>query len=202
MKVLGLDLSSKPGWAVTEDAQKLIEYGTMFDIRENLTLTSAAKHLEDYKLLDIAEAVSLRIRSLILRTDPDLIYIEQSNQGKGLSAMKGQEFIHCSVLRIIREMGYQSRTYYIYAQSWRSLCGQKMTKEDRDHNKLVKTGQARSKIRTKHIAVRWANEKFGLKLRMKDEDQADAIGISVGGYRMHLKSKSVSCSENLEKAFN
>lgn len=183
MKILGLDLSSKPGYALMEEG-RLINHGTLFNLKSKLTPSPAAVHLPDYALQDLAWLVASNIRGLLLDNQPDLIFIEQSNQGSGMSSMKGQEFIHFAVLDAIRKLSCDLKTHYVYSSSWRSACGIKMTKEQRAHNKLVKTKQARGKIRSKHLAVQWANEKFGLSLLMKDEDAADAIGIAYGGHEI------------------
>jgi hypothetical protein len=50
-----------------------------------------------------------------------------------------------------------------------------MNKEDLKNNRDVKAGKKRGKISKKHLAVRMVNEKYGKKLKLKDNDEADAI---------------------------
>lgn len=202
MICLGLDLSSKPGWAVTEDSSRLIGHGTYFDIKKDIVDKPLYHRVPEYRLLDIADSVATAVKFLILEYNPDLIFIEQSNQGAGMSAMKGQEFIHGAVLDKLRCLGQENKTHYVYSSTWRSCCGQKMTKEQKQHNKMVKEGSAKGKIRSKHVAVQWANQKFELSLLMKDEDAADAIGIACGGFANWKRLQDVAASiPDLDKVF-
>lgn len=199
MKVLGLDLSTKPGFAVL-DEEALRSFGTMHDLKSKVERSPAWDHLPDYEFLDIASAVAVKVSKLILDVEPDLVVIEQTNLGRSRVRQKELEFIHSAVLQEIRRIGYQYKTLYLDSSQWRSLCGQKMTKEQRLHNKSVTAGQARGKIRGKHLAVAWCNEKFGLTLKMKDEDAADAISIAYGGLQ-HQKAVLVP-KINVDKMFS
>jgi hypothetical protein len=201
VKVLGLDLSSKPGYALLDEG-KLTHLGTLFKLKDTVSNSVESEHLPDFHLMAVAECVGLAVRQLLLEWQPDLVFIEQSNQGSGMSSMKGQEFIHFAVLQQIKANGYGLRVNYVYSSSWRSACGLKMTKEQRAHNKLVKAGAARGKIRPKHLAVQWANQTFGLSLLMKDEDAADAIGIAYGGYEIWKRKLSAGKDKTpVEQAF-
>lgn len=197
MICLGLDLSTKPGFALIEDGVKLIKYGTMFELQRKLEPNGLDA---DYDLMDRSLEVAAQIVNFVKENHADLIVIEQSNQGRGLTSMKSQEFIHFAVLQKLREAGLQDKVSYIYGATWQSLSFGKMTKEQKDHNKMVRDGKARGRIKKKHQAVQWVNKTFGLKLLMKDEDTADAIGIAYGGWKRHV-SRPTTPEPDLDKLF-
>lgn len=188
MIVLGLDLSTKPGFAIIEDGQ-LRSYGTKFDLQRKIQPSVGFD--PDYDLMDRALEIADALVCAFNLDEVDLISIEQSNQGSGLVAMKSQEFIHFAVLQRVRQAGHHAKVSYILSPTWQSLCGQRMTKEQRKHNKAVKAGLARGKIRKKHLSVQWANATFGLQLRMKDEDAADAIGIAYAGWKRRVEMSKI-----------
>lgn len=183
MRVLGLDLSTKPGFAVMDDGSTLVAHGTAFLLAATVERSPAWDHVLDYMFIDVACRVAQKVAAWIHDFQPDMVAIEQTNQGRSRTTQKELEFIHFAVLQEIRRLGYQYKLTYIDSSRWRSLCEQKMTKEQRKHNKEVTEGKMRGKIRKKHLAVAWANQKFGLSLIMKDEDAADAIGIAYGAWR-------------------
>lgn len=197
MICLGLDLSTKPGYALIEDGVKLIKYGTMFDLQRKLEPNGLDA---DYDLMDRSLEVAREVVAFVRQHQVDLISIEQSNQGFGLVSMKSQEFIHFAVLQELRNAGYQDKVAYILSPTWQSLTFGKMTKEQKAHNKAVREGTARGKITKKHQAVQWANKTFGLSLLMKDEDTADAIGIAYGGWKRHVDRLSTP-KPDLDKIF-
>jgi hypothetical protein len=58
---------------------------------------------------------------------------------------------------------------------WRKIVGLWMSKEDKKNNRQVSIGKKRGKITKKHLSVRMVNEKFNKSLKLKDNDEADAI---------------------------
>lgn len=166
-----------------DDGMNLVSHGTAFRLASIIPRTPAWDHLQDFMFQDLALAVARHVGQLITDHNPDLIAIEQTNQGRSRTTQKELEFIHFAVLAEARRLGVQYKITYIDSSGWRSLCEQKMTKAQKDHNKAVKAKTARGKIKGKHLAVAWANQKFGLKLLMKDEDAADAIGVAYGAWK-------------------
>jgi hypothetical protein len=64
---------------------------------------------------------------------------------------------------------------YMDPSEWRKIVDLKLSKADKDNNKAVKKKEKRGKITRKHLSVRMVNEKFGKSLKIKDNDEADAI---------------------------
>lgn len=184
MKILGLDVSTKTGYAVMDDGV-LTEYGLLkteaFDFNE----------AEDFLMLRRAEHASQKILNLINTHKPDYIFCEQTNAGKYRSSQKQLEFIHCKILTEIVRLNMISKFFYVDTSQWRSRLGVKLSKDQRKHNKNVKNKISKGKITPKHLVVLWVNEKFGLNLLKKDHDICDAIAIGVFGTEEKSASSSV-----------
>lgn len=175
MKTLGLDISTKTGYAVIHDGV-LISHG----------LKVAAKSefpglCEDFWFIARARAMGEEIYKLIVANQPDLIIIEQTNLGQNRMDQKLLEFIHFEVLRRILDMERESQVRYISTSTWRSVLKIKLDKDQKLNNALVKIGKKRGKVTPKHLAVIWANSTYGLDLLKKDHDIADAIALATFG---------------------
>jgi hypothetical protein len=72
----------------------------------------------------------------------------------------------------------------------------RLSTNDKKNNKLVREGKKRGKVTSKHLSVRWANEKYSLSLKIKDNDIADALAIAACGL---LREKEIS-HQTLQKA--
>lgn len=191
MKILGLDVSTKTGFAVIEDGN-LISEGLIKAERVDYF-----DRAEDFSILSRAQKMVDEIHSLIKQCKPDMIFIEQTNAGKFRSAQKQLEFIHCTfLLSLLRfqdtDTDYVRNLRYVDTSKWRSTLEIKLTKDQRKHNKKVKEKSARGKITPKHLAVAWANQTYGLSLKLKDNDRADAIALATFGYLNRGKPLSVS----------
>lgn len=150
-----------------------------------------------------AERVAKFMAELAVQNSPDYIYIEQINLGKSRDTQKFIDFIHCHVLQALEDAGYAQRVRYVDSSQWRSYCGLNMTKDQRDHNKDVSNGIITGKITKKHLAVWWANKKFNLNLKMKDNDAAEAIGIAHTGINRALQeTQNTIKSEDIDKALS
>lgn len=172
MKILGLDVSSKTGFAVLDDG-KLVETGLLKSPAIELPDVEA-----DFSALARAEVMCEKIAKLIIKYRPDAIAIEQTNAGKFRTSQKLLEFTHCLTIRWINGQDMTKRVRYIDTSKWRSGLGIKLTKEQRTHNKAVKAKTARGKVTPKHLAVAWANKTYTLDLLQKDHDIADAIALA------------------------
>lgn len=182
MKILGLDVSTKTGYAVISDGN-LLEEGLLkadeviYDDR-----------VEDFALLTRATIMVGKILEVIKLHKPDMIFVEQTNAGKFRSSQKQLEFIHCVLLDELYQISSPENDYvrvlrYVDTSQWRSNLGIKLSKDERKHNKKVKSKEARGKITPKHLTVRWANSTYGLALKLKDNDRADAIALATFGYK-------------------
>ena len=200
MRVLGLDLSSKTGFAVLDtDVQSkpssLLKYGLI------VAPPDKEYPIEEYRYLDVAIRISIAIGDIITEYKPNLIYIEQSNKGKNRHSQKFIEFIHCEVLTVIQSLGLDTKITYIDTSFWRTALSQRMTKEQRLHNKAVKKGEIRGKITPKHLSVKWVNENYKTEFKLKDNDIADAICVATAGViLLNQIGKNIVDSEMIEKA--
>lgn len=187
MKLLALDLSSSTGWAVLTSGEspeciKLLTYGT-------IALSKPVIEHGDYpwRLLVAAGDVARRVMDVVKEHTPDLIVIEETNLGKSRTTQKFLEFLHCTLLLQLQMWGQLPKLCYVSSSEWRRAIGLKMTKDDRRHNAKVrrdrKAGKkrlGRGKLTWKHLAVDRVNQQFGLGLKQKDDDAADAILLGMG----------------------
>jgi Holliday junction resolvasome RuvABC endonuclease subunit len=196
-RVLSLDISSKTGWNVTissDDGISLLSYGQIPKIPKPDRPYPESYILWAYNCYE-------HIEDLIERHGPDVVVIEETAANSKTShSQKILEWIHFLVAK--RLVGDNIRTVYFLTGEWRKLADSKMTKDESNHNKLVKkykektgskiayndAGKRIGKITKKHVAIRRANEVFGkyfpAPLRKKDEDMADALCL---GLAYHLK---------------
>lgn len=175
--VLGLDISSKTGWAVFED-KKLQRYGTIY----------LDKKVHDfgelpYNYVDFAKEYVKEIITLIAEVKPDEIIIEQTVKSRARFSQKLLEYLHCVLLLELRDTKF--KVYYLSPSIWRKSLGLAMTKEDKKNNAKINKAKKQNKskkelglkgkITRKHLSVRYACAFFGLDLKMKDNDAAEAV---------------------------
>lgn len=182
MKIVGLDMSTHCGWALISDEAGLLGHG-LYETSDK-PLNSL---VEDYFYMARASSISYQVAGLVMQVQPDYIYIEQTNKGRARGSQKQLEFIHFAVLYELKKNNWHHKVRYIDTSDWRKILNIKMTKDDSKHNKRVKSGEIRGKITPKHLAVRWANEMYKQKLKLKDNDIADAMAVATCGI---LKEKT------------
>lgn len=199
MRVLGLDMSTKTGYAILESGT-LIKSGL---ISKEITSSSRSTQgrVIDYVFLDMADEIAEGVRQY-LNPSIDFIYIEQTNQGRNRTSQKQLEFIHSAVLRTIKTSGYADKVRYVDSSAWRSILSIKLTKLDSQKNKLVKQKKERGKITSKHLVVRWVNEKYNLSLLLKDNDEADAIAVATYGFNYENKEKPNITELDIDRLFS
>ena len=195
MKVLGLDIAGKSGWALIENG-KLLDKGL-------IEAPQITRHrLPACNLVAESEALARDLINLIHKHQPDFVYVEETNMGRSRTTQKALEFLHCAFLQECLSSprsDLPNLIKYIDTSKWRSTLEIKLNKEQRDHNKLVKNHLARGKITPKHLAVAWANKTYGLELLQKDDDIADACGLAQCGYMLEMKKAPVP-KESLDAA--
>lgn len=175
MKVLGLDMATKTGYAVVVDG-KLEQHGLIPN--SNMEYPNDIANIRSLKkAMDMAAKVLAKIQEV----SPDLIIIEETNQGSFRSTQKLLEFIHAFVLFNILNNGFSEKVNYVDTSKWRSVLQIRLSKDQKKHNKTVKDGKAKGKVTPKHLAVAWANATYGLELLKKDHDIADAIALATFG---------------------
>lgn len=199
-RVLTLDISSKTGWSIGEassEGYKLIDYGLIGPIEK-----PEAPYPMDYVYW--AENVFALIREKIFFSDAKTIVIEETTKGsKNNFSQKILEFIHFLVAKLFADMpqpvGF--KIVYLMTGEWRSAVNARMTKEESKKNakarkikektgaKLAKdeNGKVIGRVTKKHVNVRRANDLFGLNLKIKDNDKADAILLGKAYHEIYYK---------------
>lgn len=198
MKVLALDISTSAGWCLLQgkmnEPPTILEKGTIVN----------PKGLKEYgaypfNYLHGARDLVGRIIQLIERVNEsngvDVIVIEETNMGRNRYSQKILEFLHCLILEYLQDNFWAeptARVVYVNTSDWRKILGIHMSKVDKALNvkvkrlKRINTTESkatlkeaglRGKITKKHLAIRWANETYGLSLRPKDDDIADALAL-------------------------
>ncbi len=183
MKILSLDLSTKTGWAVIEAIQsdvickelRIIDFDT-FQKSEKLINFEAFEFEDIGKVLSFIESLCINITNVFHKHSPKAIIIEQTNSGKYFGLIqKILEWIHYRVLITSLRLLDGKPPIYLASSEWRKIMDLRLTKEQKKHNKDIKSGIEKKKVTVKHLAVQKANELFNLNLKMKDNDKADAI---------------------------
>lgn len=174
MKILALDISSKTGYSVFQDGH-LTDYGQVRVEIENFNVNDYPEKAPGYpfNLMSSSKRMSELIIELERTHDPDLVVIENTVRGKNRHTQRFLEFIHCHVLGSLRSRREQIK--YLDPSEWRSVLSIRLSKDDKKNNSNVSRGLKRGRIGKKHLSVRYANQKFGMALKLKDNDTADAI---------------------------
>lgn len=136
MKVLALDLSSKPGIAFFKNGE-LIDTNT-FSCK---VVGKYSSSTYPFNYIDMAETIAKKIAYIVLSLTPDYIVIEETNKGRNRYSQKQLEFIHCAVgisLRDLIDNDTKLNIRYIDVSAWRKILGISLNKDQRKNNKFVK----------------------------------------------------------------
>lgn len=197
MRILGLDLSTSTGFATVEvdsledQHPRLVSRGV---IQLEKNILEYGPYPDCYWLA--AEDVAKRVFDVVNKENPDIIVIEETNLGKNRYAQKTLEFIHCHVVKALRrDVKPPFVVVYLSSSAWRQALGLQLTKEQKKANaKLAKAKREaaamgmkldkkklgiKGKVNKKHVAIAYVNERFALKLKVQDDDIADAICLAV-----------------------
>ncbi|NBT57364.1 hypothetical protein EBT16_01125 [bacterium] len=190
---MGFSVLEKP----TSDSEpKILHFGTC-----SLPQTVLAYGSYPFCYVNAALEIQSHVISLVQLHKPDVIVIEETNLGRNRYSQKMLEFIHCVVAQWL-SVNFSGRTVYISSSVWRQKLGLQMTKDDKKRNsninkikkqskdengkidlkkfnQLKKTSGFRGKVTQKHIALRYVDTVYGIKLKSKDNDQADAICLAL-----------------------
>jgi Holliday junction resolvasome RuvABC endonuclease subunit len=197
MKLLCLDVSSHTGWAlfsIENNARFLNEYGLIETVKPNTA---------DYprSMLEWSYNAFQGIKALIDECNPDYICIEETVKGsKNHLSQKLLEWCHFRIADLIVNRNIPVK--YFQTGEWRHIVEAKMTKEEREHNKIIRDfhkkgikiakdskGKRIGKVGKKHVNVRIANALFGLNLKLADNNQADAILMGEAFFRISNKEE-------------
>ena len=177
MRVLGLDLSSKTGYSILNDG-KLEEYGLIKVEIVNFNVNDFPNLVPEYpiNLINAANEMADKIEGLVLLKKPDSIVIENTVKGRNRNTQRWLEWLHFAVVSKFIKNNWTIN--YLDPSQWRSILSMRLSKDDKKNNSEVNKGKRRGKITRKHLSVRWVNDKFGLKLKLKDNDIADSIALN------------------------
>ena len=190
-RILALDLStSRTGLALfvrEEPIPKLVEYAV---VEHDDVIASYGAY--PFSFVTALSLMADRVTARVEQLRPDIVVIEETNSSKARYTQKALEMLHCLVLQRLQRLGYTSETVkYISTGVWRKAAGIELTKEQKKQNTRLSAAKRRAKMRgekldkaelgivgkvtKKHIAVTAVNLKFGLTLKKKDNDIAEAI---------------------------
>lgn len=198
MRLLSFDVSTKTGFAVIDETDgevKLIERGLL-----KLPKKVAEYGPYPWGYLTAVRAMSTMLTEKFLNVAPDVLVIEETNLGRQRYTQKILEFLHHDLLVAISHLVTPCPVYYLSTSKWRSALGLSFNTADKRNNKLLRKAKDRAelvgtaaklaeekkalgvkgRVTPKHLAVRYVNDKFGLALKIKDNDIADAICLIMG----------------------
>jgi Holliday junction resolvasome RuvABC endonuclease subunit len=200
MRILSLDVSTKTGWSLCEVVDNqliLVQYGQIPKIDK-----PDAPYPKDYVWW--ADDCFKPIIKILMSYKYDILVIEETSSGSYSNlSQKILEYIHMKIATFITETDLKITVKYYMSEQWRRIIGCKMTKEESDHNKQVKKykqknntsiaydeqGKRIGKLTKKHLNIARVNEYFGLQLKLKDNDTADAIGLCLAYFKENQKEK-------------
>lgn len=201
MRVLALDLSSHAGYAELEgDLGQKPRLGKHGVIHLGQVVHAFGKYPWSYQAA--AKRQAGEVSNLITNYRPEVVVIEEVNLGKDRYAQKLLENIHARVLDAIADVtgldGADPVPSAVYldaggAGGWRQTLGLVLSKDQKKANaKLARAKREaaesgakidkkalgiRGKTTWKHLAIEYVNREYGLTLRVKDNDVADAIAL-------------------------
>lgn len=192
---LALDVSTKTGYAILKQDKAtqeivLIEHGCK----------RLVKKIDNYgnypwSYLYASRDLVAQLTELVAKVNPDVIVVEETNKGQNRYSQKILEFLHNTLLISLdkyRQGALTPPVFYLSTSEWRKILDQRLSKNDKINNKVVKAAAeagikkpsgVKGKVGKKHLSVRWANETYGLELKMKDNDSADAISLGTAFLR-------------------
>lgn len=116
----------------------------------------------------------------------DLIVIEQTNKGRDRWKQKLLEWLHYDLcLRLMYRT--KVKIAYIDTMEWRKILEIKVSKEEKRENRKIRkhnleakeTGETliRGIVKDKDVAIKFCEDTFGLTMKKKDNNVADAICV-------------------------
>lgn len=210
MKILTLDISSKTGWAVLvgepgPDAKPEIIAKGRTTLQDLGFVNVAAAGDYPWSFITVAHMIAEAVDRFYREHQPDVIVIEDTSESRNRYAQKLLEFIHCIVLQKFAGLR-RDLIVYVPVGYWRSALELRLSKDDKKNNaaisKAKKEGVAKKdlglkgKVTKKHLALRFVDLHYGLKLKVKDNDIADAICLGVGYLRGARISEGLHGSAN------
>jgi hypothetical protein len=180
MKILAIDLSTKPGVALL-DGERPLFHTTLFNDLTKRDFGTYPENMLKMTYYVINKLTNLTHKLISEHGRPDLIVIEETVPGRETYSQKQLEWLHFWLCqKLIGE--FQIVPKYIRTGDWRKTLNMRLSKEDKKNNQLVSKGKKRGRIGKKHLSVRMANARWNLSLKIKDEDAADALNLGLAAY--------------------
>lgn len=187
MRIISIDPSSHIGWAILEDDQ-LVNYGVQDVLCYDKTWP--------FGIHQWARDIAAQIFKLIENNTADLVLIERANSSKFRNSQNILDWMHFDLISILVDEGYKDKLLYVDVSHWRKVCNLKLNAQQKIQNKMASqankagtilkvNGKRKGKLTKKHLAVNWANDKYGLSLKLKDNDIADAICLGASYFIEH-----------------
>lgn len=204
MKLLGLDISTKAGWAVLDSVESgppaLRAYGLVEKTKANVL--EYGPYPECYRRA--ARDIASQLLKLIGEHRPDVVVIEETNQGDNRYTQKLLEFIHkevgdgwdtgsasfevevpCTVSPEMHKKDFYPRVVYISTGIWKQALGLKKPKEAKLNDQLMK--RAKEMASTGACSLNEAKKKLGI--RGKWNKKMLAVGYVNENYGLDFKLK-------------
>ena len=190
-RILALDISTSAGWALLDTENPSgAEYGL---IKLPRRMRDFGDHSHPwgyiYGAVEMAELLMARVRV----TQYDILVIEETNGSRSRMSQKALEYIHACFLSLFK-LEFPARVNdvkYVNTSDWRKITETKMSALDKNRNAKLSRHKHKASAKgekldkkalgiagrttIKHVAIRRANEIFGLNLIAKDDDLADAL---------------------------
>lgn len=197
-RVLALDIAGKTGWAVFDTgrgqtARDQLEAFGVLDIGQSI-FEFPGPYPNNVRAASTKVGLAAINKAKAVR--PDVVVIENTNLGKSRTHQRFLEWAHLVFLDLVETdfpIPEIPKVIYLSSSTWRHALGLKASKADAKNNRIAKkireltnpemraelrkTTGVKGKIGKKHLAVRRVNEVYGLQLKMKDDDIADAISL-------------------------
>lgn len=206
MLILGLDISTKTGYALVESSsqpgQDLFELG-LFTVPEQ-----EGPYPSSY--IKRTQMMGKLITDYIDTKNVGLAVIEDTNPGRNAYGQKLLEWTHFIVICHLESKGIP--IIYLRTGIWRQALEAKLSPEDRKNNQklnrlktkangdgqtlraLKKENGIQGKVSRKAPALRLVNELYNLGLKKKDNDKADALCLCLA-----YKKGAQHCDPKIEQ---
>ncbi len=183
MRILAIDLSTSTGWSFYNEG-KYIESGLLPKVYvEDFNVNDHPNHspLYPYNIIRAAKTVGHQVAELLAKFHPERVVIENVVHGRNRHTNRVLDWCHYV---FIEEVKGDIPMTYMDPSHWRSVLELRLNKDQKKNNRDVSAGKKRGRINRKHLAINYVNERFGLKLKMKENDVADAIGLGAAYVKM------------------
>jgi hypothetical protein len=184
VRTLSLDISSHTGWSIFEN-KTLLTHGTIEIPADDNTWP--------FGIHAWAKKVANKINELVTNNPQgfEKVIIERANSSRFRSSQNFIDWFHFALLEKSIENLWNETIVYMDTAEWRKLCEIKLSKIEKKHNQMISkekkkgnkvvkvNGKRVGRLTKKHLAVNKVNELFNLKLKLKQNDEAEAILINL-----------------------